>query len=319
MNPPVLDVAGLRVSFGSGSERYDVVRGIDLSLAAGEILGLIGESGSGKTMIGLSIARLLPSNADVSAVRLTLSGRALDQMDDREFQAIRGTGVAMVFQDPAGALNPAKSIGWQLHQVMLRGKMPMPEGWHAAAMAALTEVGIHQPREVLKRYPHQLSGGMLQRVLIAAVLALRPALIIADEPTTNLDRMVEEQVLDLFRMLRNRHRAAFIFITHDIAVAASVCDRIAVMYAGEIVETGPADQILTQPLHPYTQGLLRISRGLVRGQRLAEMPGILPRPGEMRAGCAFAPRCPSASLRCEFPLTQTEPTVGHTIRCVLYA
>jgi len=309
-----LEVRNLRVTAG----RLALVRGVDLDLAAGETLGLIGESGSGKTVTCLALLRLLPEGLDRETDVLIYKDRDLGNLPDREFRALRGRELAMVFQDPSGSFNPAKRIGWHLRMAIARAGQA--GRWRERALALLAEVGIQQPEAVLRRYPHQLSGGMLQRALIAMIVALKPSLIVADEPTTNLDNIVEEQILALFRDLQRRLGAAFVFITHDIGVAAQIADRIAVMYAGQIVETGPAEAVLTAPRHPYTSGLIATATALAsRAATLAEIPGQLPAPDALPPGCAFAPRCAQMRPGCELPQPLRPIAPGRGIRCLLDA
>ncbi len=303
---------GLDVSAGP----LRVVRGVDLAVAPGETLGIIGESGSGKTVTCLAMLRLLPAGLSAQAIAMQYKGQELQSLSDRAFQPLRGREMAMVFQDPVGAFNPAKRIGWHLRTTLRR--RGIAGSWQERAVQLLTDVGIKQPEAVLPRFPHQLSGGMLQRVLIAMVLALEPGLIVADEPTTNLDNIVEQQVLALFAALKQRLRSAFVFITHDITVAARVCDRIAVMYAGEIVETGSVHDVLTTPLHPYTQALVATARALAaRTETLAEIPGQLPALTALPPGCVFQPRCTFARAGCEQPQALRLHD-GREIRCLLH-
>jgi oligopeptide/dipeptide ABC transporter ATP-binding protein len=313
---PMLEIRALRTRFDLHGGSIEVVRGVDLAILPGEMLGLIGESGSGKTMTGLSILRLLPGNARLSAEVLRFRGTELQMLDDAAFQALRGRRLAMIFQNPVGAFNPAKRVDWHLREVIRRRDGAAAE-WRAPADQACRAVGIPHPERVLRLYPHQLSGGMAQRILIAMVLALEPDLIIADEPTTNLDNIVERQILGLFRRLQSRLKAAFLFITHDMSVAASLCDRIAVMYAGEIVEIGPTRQLFEAPRHPYTQGLIATSIALKgKAKRLQEIPGELPSLAAPPAGCLFSPRCPKVMERCR---AAEPPIVGisHQTRCYL--
>ncbi|MFD2250177.1 peptide/nickel transport system ATP-binding protein [Pseudochelatococcus lubricantis] len=254
MDEALVKIRDLRVSFGRGDAKTRILKGIDIDLANGEILGIIGESGSGKTMTGLSLLRLLPQTAHVEAVKMFFAGEELQQKSGGEFDALRGVQLAMVFQDPVGSFNPCKTIGWHFAQVLRRvgetGEL------RDKSVQLLRDVGVKRAEETMFLYPHQLSGGMLQRALIALVLALRPKLIVADEPTTNLDKIVEKQVLDLFLSLQRRLGASVIFVTHDMPVAASFCHRIAVMNAGEIVEVGETAQIFGRPRHPYTRRLI---------------------------------------------------------------
>jgi oligopeptide/dipeptide ABC transporter ATP-binding protein len=327
MSEAVLDVRGLRTRFRLSGGILEVVRGVDLTLGRGEVLGLIGESGSGKTMTGLSILRLLPEGGETEAAELRFKGRELQTLSDSEFRALRGIHLAMVFQNPTGAFNPAKSVAWHMREIFGRRQARIAEeraraestDWRTETLRLLAEVGIAQGARILRLYPHQLSGGMAQRVLIAMVLALEPDLIIADEPTTNLDNIVERQILVLFRRLQRRVSAAILFITHDMTVAAALCDRIAVMYAGEIVEIGPTQRVLKEPRHPYTQGLLAAATALSRGGRLREMPGELPTLHNTPKGCLFEPRCPHARPECGAE-RQAMRTLdrAHQVRCILY-
>ena len=310
----LLEVRDLHVAFRAGSARVQAVRGIDLDIKGGEILGIIGESGCGKTVTGLSLLRLLSDTAEVTAGELRFRGNSLTGLDDAAFRQLRGVHLAMVFQNPSGSFNPSKTIGWHLACAAGRAGLVLPK---ADAAARLAEVGIPSPARVLALYPHQLSGGMLQRALIALVLLLQPELIVADEPTTNLDTIVEGQILRILLEVRARTDAAIVFITHDMSVAAMLCDRIAVMYAGQIVETGPSAAIFGRPRHPYTAGLIEAAMQLERGaERLTEIPGERPSlTGEWR-GCAFAPRCNRADAECVSapPLLEaTDP--AHQVRC----
>ncbi len=313
---PVLEVRDLRTRFDLHGGGIEVVRGVDLTIMPGEMLGLIGESGSGKTMTGLSILRLLPGNAHMSAQVLRFKGDDLGALDDGAFQALRGRRLAMIFQNPVGAFNPAKRVDWHLREVIRRRDGAAPD-WRAPAEQACRAVGIPHPERVLRLYPHQLSGGMAQRILIAMILALEPDLIIADEPTTNLDNIVERQILGLFRRLQSRLKAAFLFITHDMSVAAALCDRIAVMYAGEVVEMGPTRQLFEAPRHPYTQGLIATSIALkAKAKRLKEIAGELPSLVAPPGGCLFSPRCPQVMERCRIAQPPVFGT-SHQTRCYL--
>ena len=313
---PVLEIKDLRTRFDLHGGSIEVVRGVDLTIQPGEMLGLIGESGSGKTMTGLSVLRLLPGTARLSAEVLRFRGADLKALDDGAFQALRGRRLAMIFQNPVGAFNPAKRVDWHLREV-IRRREGATVGWRTIAEQACREVGIPHPERVLRLYPHQLSGGMAQRILIAMVLALEPDLVIADEPTTNLDNIVEQQILRLFRRLQSRLKAAFLFITHDMSVAAALCDRIAVMYAGKIVEMGPTRQIFEAPQHPYTQGLIATSIALKgMAERLKEIAGELPSLAAPPPGCLFSPRCLQVMERCRV----AEPPmfgISHRTRCYL--
>ncbi len=310
-----LDVRNLDVVIDPRGRRLHVLRGLSLSLSAGEVLGVIGESGSGKTMMGMSLLRLEPERSMLTADTMRVGDVDLLRAGAAGLRAVRGRRIGMIFQDPVGAFNPAKRIGWHAKQVLRR-----TEGaWWERAEAMLADVDIADGARVLAAYPHQLSGGMLQRVLIALVLAAGPAVVVADEPTTNLDNIVEQQILALFRRFRGAGAAAFIFITHDMSVAAGLCDRIAVMYAGEIVEMGDADGVFADPKHPYTVALIETSRAL-QGEavRLPELAGEPPGLAGVRTGCAFASRCGRRVVACTEGAVAMRAVEGRDVRCILY-
>jgi peptide/nickel transport system ATP-binding protein len=314
MNDLLLEVEGLNVSFGRDAP-LRVVSDVTFSIAQGEVLGLIGESGSGKTMTGLSILRLLPEHAVCSATALRYQGKAINELDDGDFADLRGKKLAMIFQDPVGSFNPVKSIGWHLGSLLDRTGQHRDED----LAAHLRGVGIHDPNRVLESFPHQLSGGMLQRVLIAMVFALKPSLIIADEPTTNLDNIVEGAILALIRDKQRTLNTSLIFITHDLTIARMICDRIAVMYCGEIVEIGPTDEIIARPRHPYTAGLLRTAQSLERGD--ATLFEIAGEPGGRVHGhaCRFYGRCPDAVEPCRTAHPAlVDVQSGSSVRCIHY-
>jgi peptide/nickel transport system ATP-binding protein/oligopeptide transport system ATP-binding protein len=312
MAQPLLEVEDLRVTFGANGHASEVVSGVSFSVYPGEVLGLIGESGSGKTITGLALLRLLPEQARVEAGRLRYRGRDLGAMDGREFDALRGRELAMIFQDPVGAFNPVKTIYWHLSRVI-------GDAGEGDLARLLAEVGIRDPQRVLGCYPHQLSGGMLQRALIAMVFALRPALIVADEPTTNLDNIVECQILVLIRARQQELATSLIFVTHDLTIAHAICDRIAVMYAGEIVEIGATADLIERPRHPYTIGLLNTARSLERREELLfEIAG---EPGTRADGqaCRFSLRCPRAVSGCRTSHPDLIPLAdGGAVRCPLH-
>jgi peptide/nickel transport system ATP-binding protein len=292
--PPILEIEKLRVTFGKRSQ-VDAVTDVSFSVSRGEVLGLIGESGSGKTATGMALLGLAPSYAFCSAAVLRYKGRDLSKFEKIDFDPLRGRELAMIFQDPVGSFNPVKSIGWHLKNVFRNSKVHDSSDY--ALEQLLKEVGIRNPISVLASYPHQLSGGMLQRALIALVFALRPSLIVADEPTTNLDNIVEAQILRLIRRRQQELGTSLIFVTHDLTIARSICDRIAVMYAGEIVEIGGASDIIERPRHPYTAGLLNTAQSLERGDKtLFEISG---EPGLRGQGCRFSARCSEVMPACE--------------------
>jgi len=318
---PVLDVKNLRVALRRSGGDLPIVEGIDLAVGRGEVLGILGESGSGKTVTGSAVLRLTPASMRVSAEGIFFDGQRIDTLGDNAFRELRGKRLAMIFQNPTASFNPAKTIGWHFRWMLRRCRHTGP--WRDRAQELLSKVGISESAAMLRLYPHQLSGGMLQRALIALALSGEPAVIIADEPTTNLDNIVEGQVIALFDTLRKVSSAAFIFITHDIRVAATLCDRIAVMYAGEIVEEGPAATLFAAPKHPYTQGLFATATALEhRDTVLSEIPGELPALDARPSGCLFEPRCAHATAICRQARpgnTLVSDEAGQrTVRCVLY-
>ncbi len=314
------DIRGLNLVLDPRGRRLHVVRDLDLTLSQAEVLGLIGESGSGKTMTGMALLRLEPARAEVQATAMLVGGSDLLTTGERGLRALRGRTLGMIFQDPVGAFNPAKRISWHARHALRQGG-GVRSNWQEKALEMLAEVDVTDGARVLAAFPHQLSGGMLQRVGIALTLAAGPQVVVADEPTTNLDNIVERQILRLFRKLKRSTGAAFVFITHDMSIAATLCDRIAVMYAGEIVETADTAAIFAGPRHPYTRALIATAHALASGAaRLPEIGGEMPGPATPRVGCAFAPRCPS-----RMPVCQTAPIPtfmlpdGSGVRCLLHA
>lgn len=288
---PVAAVDNLAVTFMRDGKSVQAVRGVSLHIDAGEIVGLVGESGSGKSVLGLSMLGLLPASAAIDGT-VRINGRDLRATSERELRKVRRLDLGAVFQDPMTSLNPTMKIGRQVAEAA--GSMEEAEKLLAA-------VGIPEPSRRMGSYPHELSGGLRQRVMIAIAVAGRPSLIVADEPTTALDVTVQAQVLSLLRSLRDEIGCAILLVTHDLGVAAQIADRVVVMYAGRIAEDGPTEAVLLSPSHPYTTGLLRsrLSLETVRGRRLAAMPGEVPSPVSPLSGCAFAPRCAVRVPECE--------------------
>jgi peptide/nickel transport system ATP-binding protein len=297
---PVLDVDGLGIDFLTDQGWVTVVEDVAFSVAAGETLGLVGESGSGKTVTSLAVMQLVPMPPGrFSGGRVMFAGRDLMTLSERALRSVRGNDIAMVFQESMTSLNPAFTIGDQIAESVRQHRQLPRRAAYDRAVEVLDLVGIPSPRERAGAYPHEFSGGMRQRAAIAMALACEPRLLIADEPTTALDVTVQAQVLELLRSLQQRFGMAMLFITHNLGVVADICDRVAVMYAGQIVEVAAVEGLFAAPSHPYTEGLLRAMPQLGRrGERLAVVPGTPPLPWAMPDGCRFHPRCPYAADVC---------------------
>ena len=299
MTEDLLRVDGLHVGFRAGEAMRDVVRGVDLRVAPGEVVGLVGESGSGKSISALAVMRLLPPGAAITSGRVIFRGRDLRETSNTEMNRLRGGEIGMIFQDPLTALNPAIPIGRQLTDA-IRAHQPL--GTRAArdrAREMLALVGIPFPDERLRAYPHELSGGMRQRVMIALAVSSNPALLIADEPTTALDVTVQAQVMELIDRIRNEFGIAVLFISHNLELVAEIADRVTVMYAGRAVESGDTRTLFATPNHPYTRQLIRCIPRLDGGRgAMPTIPGLPPRIGSLPPGCPFAPRCEVADARC---------------------
>jgi len=299
LNAPLLEVRGLRTVFHLADGAWAAVDGVDLEVDRGEVLGLVGESGSGKTVTGFSITGLVDPPGEVIAGEVRFAGEDLRAASAERLRELRGDRIAMIFQDPLMTLNPVLTIGEQMAEAVLEHGGTDAAAALALAAEALARVGISAGATRLAQYPHEFSGGMRQRVAIATALLNRPDLIIADEPTTALDVTIQGQILFEMQKLARETGAAVIWITHDLAVVAELADRVAVMYAGRIVETGSVAEVLDFPRHPYTRGLLDSVPDVgVRGTRLAQIDGMAPRLDLRPAGCAFAPRCARASGTC---------------------
>ncbi|MEI3849400.1 MULTISPECIES: ABC transporter ATP-binding protein [unclassified Microbacterium] len=294
----VLDTAGLRVVIGKGADATPIVHGVDLRVRRGEVVALLGESGSGKSVTARALMGL-QEDAVVTAERLVLGSTDLLTCAPEQRRRLRGESMSLVLQDALSALNPVLTIGDQIGE-LIRAHRALPRAAaRGRAAELLTLVGIPSASRRIDDYPHQFSGGMRQRILIAMAIALEPRLLIADEPTTALDVTVQAQILDLLERLRRELGMGVLLITHDLGVVMEVADRVCVMYAGRIVEAGEADSVLTRPAHPYTEALLRsIPQGATRGEALFAIPGSPPNPATHTSGCAFAPRCHMVIERC---------------------
>ncbi|MCC6212540.1 MAG: ABC transporter ATP-binding protein [Burkholderiales bacterium] len=318
---PLLLAEDLRVDIPTPLGMLHAVRGIDLALAQGETLCLVGESGCGKSLTALALMALLPTNARRAARRLEFGGRDLRAAGERAMADLRGERMAMIFQEPMTSLNPAYTVGDQLEEVLLRHRKASRAQARERAVLLLDKVGITAAASRLAQYPHQLSGGLRQRVMIAMALMCGPQLIIADEPTTALDVTIQAQILHLLKSLQREFRMGLILITHDLGIVARVADRVTVMYAGEIVESAPVAELFAAPRHPYTQGLLRCIPvpGRTRPEeKLGVIPGLVPTPIGELSGCQFRNRCEHARPDCAAPgpsLVRVRPQ--HGVRCVL--
>ncbi len=297
---PLLAVEGLCIDFATDNGWVRVVEDVTFEVGRSETVGLVGESGSGKTVTSLAIMGLIPTPPGrVSAGRVDLDGVELSALGDRQLEDVRGDDVAMVFQEPMTSLNPAFTVGDQIAETVRRHRRSGRRAAKARAVEVLDAVGIPNAAARARSYPHELSGGMRQRAMIAMALSCEPKLLIADEPTTALDVTIQAQVLDLFRSLGDELGLSVLFVTHDLGVVADICDRVVVMYAGQVVEEAQVDDLYAQPRHPYASGLLRAMPQLgERGERLEVIPGRTPLPWAMPDGCRFHPRCAHADERC---------------------
>ena len=315
---PLVDIRDLTIRF-TGERTVHAVNGVSLSLGEGEVLGLLGESGSGKSVTMRALMRLLPKRRSVISGSVHVAGQDVLAMDDATLSDFRGRTVSMIFQEPALALDPVYTIGRQISESVMRHEGLSQRDATARALEMLELVRIPSAKRRLDAYPHEMSGGMRQRAMIALALACRPKILLADEPTTALDATVQIQILLLLRELQREMGMSVIFVTHDIGVAIEICDKVAVMYAGQIVETGTLGEIVRTPQHPYPRGLLASTvHGAARGSRLETIPGTPPSLDKAPVACSFAPRCAYAQPRCTAappPYVHLGP--GRDVRCIL--
>lgn len=313
---PVLSVRNLDTRFQTQAGEIRAVDDVSFDLAKGEILGLVGESGSGKSVTGFSIMGLIDEPGKIHGGQVYFKGEDLAKADSKRYDRLRGREIAMIFQDPMMTLNPVLRIDTQIIESILAHENISKSVARQRARDALGMVGISSPDERLRAYPHQFSGGMRQRVVIAIAMLHAPAIIIADEPTTALDVTIQAQILYEMQKLRQNHSVSIIWITHDLSVISALADRVCVMYAGTLVEQGPIDDVLDYPTHPYTKGLIQSvpSRNLA-GQRLAQIPGVMPTMIDPAPGCRFMGRCEYAEENCINEPQLTWPTNSRQVRC----
>ena len=316
MNTPVLQVEDLAVRFPSPAGPVPAVDGVSFSLQRGQTLGLVGESGSGKTMTGYALMRLVPKPGRITSGRIVLNGQDLLRLDEGAMRRLRGDRIAIIMQDPMSSLNDVLRIGAQMTEAVLAHHRVSNAEARRMARDALGRVGIASAEERLDAYPHEFSGGMRQRIAIATALLNRPDVIVADEPTTALDVTIQAQILSEVQKACAEDGTALLWITHDLSVVAGLADRIAVMYAGRIVESGSADDVIGAPLHPYADGLLASvpARG-EPGKPLRQIQGTMPNLANLPPGCAFAPRCPRADAVCAKPPPMFDLRPGQSARC----
>ncbi len=318
--PPLLQLEHLRVEFPSRHGTLTAVDDVSLEIAEGEVLGVVGESGAGKSITGAAIIGLIEPPGRIAGGRVLFEGERIDDLPYEKLRRIRGKRIGTIFQDPLTSLNPLYSIGRQLIETILTHTSLSPREARQRAIDLLSEVGIPSPAQRIDHYPHQFSGGMRQRVVIALALCANPRLVIADEPTTALDVSIQAQIIAVLKKLCREHGTAVMLITHDMGVIAETADRVAVMYAGRVVEVGPLREVVKHPRHPYTVGLMG-SIPTLRGSRarLAQIDGSMPRLNRIPPGCAFHPRCPRAFERCEHERPELINDGPSWTSCWLYA
>lgn len=318
---PLLDIRNLTVTFNSQEGLVTAVHDLDLSLGSCETLGIVGESGSGKSVTALAMMGLIPSPpGKISSGEIFYNGKDLLKIKDRARREIRGNEISMIFQEPMTSLNPILTCGYQIAETLILHRGMKKKEAMTEAVNLLESVGLPDPEKSIKRFPHELSGGMRQRVMIAIALACEPKILIADEPTTALDVTTQAQILDLMKNLSVEHNTSILMITHDLGVVSEICERVMVMYTGHCVETAAVENIFSNPLHPYTVGLIASIPEITKEKvRLQEIPGVVPNPTDERAGCTFHPRCRKATEKCRIePPVLVEAEKDHFVRCWLF-
>lgn len=321
MEKNLLEIQGLTSAFLFNGKPVPVIMDVSYSMKYGEILGVVGESGSGKSVTVKNVMRLLPeTTSSVLAGKITLDGESILDKTEKQMQKIRGNKVSMIFQEPMTSLNPVFTCGDQIMEAIILHQKVTKKEAYARAVEMLELVGISMPEQRMKSYPHELSGGMRQRVMIAIALCCNPKLLIADEPTTALDPTIQAQIIQLLKQIRQKLGMGILYITHDLSVVAQICDRVVVMYAGMVQEIADVKTLFHDPRHPYTIGLMQAMPKMgQQNKRLYNIPGVVPHITQMPSGCHFAPRCPYATEACKAAcpeLTEVEP--GHWVRCDRY-
>jgi oligopeptide/dipeptide ABC transporter ATP-binding protein len=317
LRPPVpaLEISGLSIALRSGGAEKQLVTNVNLAVGSGEIVGLVGESGSGKSLTALASIGLLPHGVEVRSGDVRLDGESLIGMDRKRLRSLCGSSISMIFQDPLSSLDPCSRIGNQIVETIRAHQRVSVGEAKRAAVELLDRVGIPRAKDRMRSYPYEFSGGMRQRVMIAAALVLRPRVLLADEPTTALDVTTQAGIVRLVQELRSELQMSVIWISHDLSLVGRLADRVAVMYAGEIVELAPAGELFKTPQHPYTAGLIRSGTRLPYGQPFGFVPGTVTEPGHWPTGCRFSPRCDRASEACESH-PELEVRGQTTVRCV---
>ncbi len=320
VNQATLAVHELDITFHFPEGEFYALQDISFEINPNEVVGIVGESGCGKSLTAKAIMGTLPQNASITRGNMVFQDRQLHQMLDKDWQRLRGNELTMIFQEPMNSLNPVLTIGKQVSEVLKRHSSLSKKERKQKVMKTWKEVGLPRPEALWKAYPHQLSGGMCQRVVIAMAVIGEPQLIIADEPTTALDVTTQAQILDLFQSIKQNYNNALLFISHDWGVIRRICDRVMVMYAGTIVEQGNVDKLMNEPKHPYTKSLLQaIPNASKRGQRLYTIPGNVPSLQERKTGCPFYERCPLKMKQCKAVFPDTYTFARQTVACHLFA
>ncbi|MFD2630055.1 ABC transporter ATP-binding protein [Oceanobacillus kapialis] len=319
MSDMILKVNDLKIQFKTGKKTVQPIRGVDFSIKKGETLGVVGESGSGKSVTSLAVMGLLPEKtSEIISGEIIFDGKDLTNLKEKQFRKLRGNDISMIFQEPMTSLNPVFTIGEQLSEPLKQHRKMSKKEIESTIIDVLNQVGIPRAEQIINEYPHQLSGGMRQRVMISLALLGQPKLIIADEPTTALDVTIQAQILKLMKDIKKENDMSLLLITHDLGVVAEMCDRVVVMYAGEIVEVAEVNELFDNPLHPYTKGLIEsLPSKNTRKNRLYSIKGQVPKPDEITEGCIFANRCPFAFEKCFEETPPIHQFGNHMSKCWL--